>query len=226
MLELGVKSELADGSLRVNAALYYYDYDDLQITRAGGESDTIVTENAASAEVTGIDVDVTWQVSEALTLVASGNLLNARYEDYIGSGKVFLEMPWGPGPGATDVTGLDYGGEDMLRAPNLSAFLEARYEIRLTSALVPVSISWSYKDNYDFDFIISPETALLRQDSYSLLNARVGFEPTTSRWSLAIWGRNLTDEEYFDDVVIAGPTGLRGSFGPPRTYGFDFTIRL
>jgi iron complex outermembrane receptor protein len=59
-------------------------------------------------------------------------------------------------------------------------------------------------------------------DSYSLVNARISWVPSSERWELAAWGRNLGDEEYnrinnrnflqFDRTI----------WGAPRTYGVSF----
>jgi iron complex outermembrane recepter protein len=53
----------------------------------------------------------------------------------------------------------------------------------------------------------------------------LAYSPTAGRWEVALWGNNLTDEEYFDSVSIGG-TGIRGGWGRPRTYGIDFSYNF
>lgn len=223
MYELGYKADLLEGSLRLNAALFYYDYQDLQVTRAGsgeGGSITLTTENAADAEVLGFEFDVNWLATEYLTLSAGAGFLDSEYQDYDASAKVFLETT----AGMTDVF-FDASGESLLRAPDTSAYVSAKYEFSAGDATVPVVLTYSYKDEYDFDFIASEETDAIRQDAYGLLSARISYQSPNKDWSVALWGSNLTDEEYFDDIV-ANSAGIRGSYGVPRTYGVEGTYNF
>ena len=225
--EFGFKGDLLDGRLRLNGATLYYDYSDLQVTRAAqddgsGTSVSLTTENAADAKVIGLEADFTWLATEALTLMGGFSWLDTEYEDYDASAKVpVYETPGGSGPGYTDVF-FDADGESMLRAPDFSAFLSARYEIDLNDALVPVVLTYSYTDDYDFDFIGSPSTSQLQSDSYGLLSARISYEPYNGSWTASVWGNNLTDEDYFNEVTANG-FSLRGNMAPPRTYGVDLT---
>lgn len=90
---------------------------------------------------------------------------------------------------------------------------------------MPLSVSYSYKGSYLFDFIAQPETSVLRQKAYSIVNARLGFRPPSEDFEIAVWANNLFDERYFDDVVAAG-SGIRGSYGTPRTYGVDLRFNF
>jgi iron complex outermembrane receptor protein len=71
----------------------------------------------------------------------------------------------------------------------------------------------------DFSSSATPSRYLV-VDGYSLLNGRVGFRASES-WAVFLWGRNLTDEEYFEFLSAApGGSGLYvGYVGDPRTYG-------
>ena len=231
MLELGLKSELFDRSLRLNASIFQYDYKDLQVTRAAastGGGAIVTTENAADAEIMGLDIDLTWLPLENLTLNLGLNYLDSEYEDYAANAKNFKV----PGIVASSIaeTGMvnfsyDASGDDLLRSPKLSAFVSAEYVVTLQGATMPLYLAYSYKDDYKFDFVIDPRTSVLEQDSYGLLNARVSYIPDNADWSLALWGSNLSDEEYYADVVANG-TGIRAGWGIPRTYGIDLNYQF
>ena len=77
-------------------------------------------------------------------------------------------------------------------------------------------------DSYDFDFIGSASMRRLQSDSYGLLSARISYIPDNADWSVAIWGNNLTDEEYYNEVTANG-FALTGNLAPPITYGIDLT---
>jgi iron complex outermembrane receptor protein len=65
------------------------------------------------------------------------------------------------------------------------------------------------------------------QDPIHLLDARLGLE--TERWSLTLWGRNLTDEEYYADYNPSAFSGLPTDLGwhaPPRTVGVEARLNF
>lgn len=228
MYELGFKADLLDDKLRFNSSLFYYDYQDLQVSRAPpGIGVGLRTENAADARVLGLDVDIIWLAGENLTITAGLNLLDTEYKDWVTAAKVFNAIITGD-PTATGMGNVrfDADGASMLRAPDWSAFVSAEYNFQLgTGARVPVVLTYSYKDDYDYDFIVDPLSAGLRQDAYGLLNVRVSYVSASEKWSLALWGNNLADEDYFNDKVGAG-SGFRVSYAPPRTYGVDLSYNF
>ena len=226
MLELGWKTELADRRLRLNGALFYYDYQDLQVsanvtTPSGAQAN--ITRNAADATVIGLDLDFTFLATENFTINGAINLMESEYDEYFASAQMFNGVIDGtPAPGMRAIR-YDASGESLLRAPDISAFLTLTYELPIANGRSPVSITYSYKGDYKFDFVAAPETSALQQDAYGLLNARWAYYSADDTWSVAVWGKNLMDEdEYFDDIN-ANPAGIRGSVGTPRTYGVDVT---
>lgn len=227
MYEVGLKSSLFDRKVRLTLSSYYYDYKDLQVSRAATEgSAVIITQNAANARLYGVDADLTWNVTRDLTFSGGFAWQHSEYRNYdLATAKVFRALqPGGSGPGMIDIP-YDADGESLLRAPAFSAYASVNYSIPVGNAKVPVNIAYSYKGSYKFDFIANPSTEVLRQKAYHLVNARIGYEPDGGRWSAGFWVNNLFRERYFDDVVASG-TGFRGSYGAPRTYGADLTFRF
>jgi iron complex outermembrane receptor protein len=73
--------------------------------------------------------------------------------------------------------------------------------------------------------LITTDFSKTRRDAYDTVNLRIGFE--AENWSATIWGRNITDEEYLEEVIPAVEFG--GSFIHPAataTYGADFSFRF
>ncbi len=228
MWELGVKADLVDNTLRLNGALYFYDYEDLQVNRnAGlvpGVGIVIPVENAGGAEILGLEMDLTWVATDSLTITAGFNAMETEYTDYLATPSVYNTMAL-PGPVVASIP-YDAEGDDLIRAPDFAAYISANYEFRLASgATMPLNITYSHKGDYNFDLIPGDATNRIDEyesDAYELLNARLGFTSADENWSVALWGKNLTDEEYFDEVV-AFATAVRATVGAPRTYGVDFT---
>lgn len=222
MYELGYKGQLFDRAVRLTLSAYYYDYQDLQVARAPAEGvgSVVVTENAANAELYGVDADLTWFATPDLTFNLAASWQDSKYKDYLAAAKMYRGVLNGTTqPGMVDV-GFDASGERLLRAPAFSAFASVNYNLPVGPGTVPMSVTYAYKGAYNFDFVLDPSTSVLRQNAYSLVNARIGYRPDDESWSISLWGNNLFNERYFDDVTGAG-VGIRGSYGAPRTYGIE-----
>jgi len=223
MLELGWKTAFFAERLRVDGSVFYYDYENLQVTRAPDEVTKLnVTENAADAEAYGMDLDVAWLPTDWLALTAGLSLLDSKYKNFDASALVFNAVlegnPNEPGMSTTD---FDAAGEDLLRAPKTSWFASAEVRAPLGRWSAPVVVTYSWKDDYRFDFVADPSTQRLEQRSYGLLSARASLVTPDERWSLSVWGNNLTDEDDYYMDIVADPAGIRGSHGAPRTWGLD-----
>ena len=221
--EIGLKSELADQRLHMRSAAFFYDFRDLQVTR-GGTGTFLTTENAASARVRGLEIDVSAAVTPSLSIDAGIALIHSEYTDYT-AGVLVPQMvpPYGstPLPG-----GLDVRGRQLLRSPDRAGYIGVRYQPRLAGGgRVPVSIDYSYKSEYYFDFSPVTETEWLKQNAYGVLNARAAYASARSDWEIGIWGANLTDASYYEDAVLITASS-RISYADPRTYGIDFKLRF
>ena len=113
----------------------------------------------------------------------------------------------------------------MIRAPDFSFYLSGEYVFRLSNASLPIFLSYSYKGEYDFDFVAGPREALLTQDDYGLLNGRATYKPDHGKWAIALFAHNMTDEDYYDDNVANG-AGIRVNRGAPRTYGVELSYNF
>jgi iron complex outermembrane receptor protein len=221
--EIGVKSDLANGRFHLGSALFAYDFRDLQVTR-GGTGTFITTENAASARVRGLELDLRAALSSNLSVDFGVALIDSEYTDYTAAVLVpQLAPPYGsaPLPG-----GLDARGRPLLRSPDQAAYIGLRYDRPLAGGgHIPVSIDYSYKSDYYFDFSAVPETEWLKQGAYGVLNVRAAYVGVRGDWEIGVWGRNLTDSSYYEDAVLFTASS-RISYADPRTYGIDFKLRL
>jgi iron complex outermembrane receptor protein len=221
--EIGIKSNVANDRLRLSSALFFYDFEGLQVTR-GGAGAFLTTENAASARVRGLEVDVSAALTPDLSLNAGIALIDSEYTAYTAGVLVpLLTPPFGstPLPG-----GLDVRDESLLRSPERAASIGLRYERPLASGgHIPVSVDYSYKSDYYFDFSPVAATEWLRQDAYGVLNVRAAYAAARDRWEIGVWGTNLTDTSYYEDAVLTSASS-RVSYADPRMYGVDFKLRL
>lgn len=191
--EVGFKTEWLDSSLRINGAVFYYDYESVQgFTQVTSPvTGTALTKlgNLGDAEHHGAELDVIWLPSaiEGLTLNLGVSVLDAEISD---SNTI-----------AIDENGMLTSIEDTTRAfsPELSYSLQARYERSVFNDLVgALQLNYSWRDD------ISPRDSfgtdlnygLFRHDGYGVLNGRLSLSDQDGRWQIALVGQNLTDKEY------------------------------
>jgi len=201
--EAGVKSQWLARRLTVNAAAFLYDFDDLQVRTVvvDGGVTYQVTDNAAKAEVYGIDSAATFAASERLTL--SGSLIWLPRRDFVDY--------------RNDLTGDILSGNKLSRVPEWSATTAIDYIFPLQG---DGEFSARLEYNYRSDFFYTKEnTPMFRQDGFGLLNLFLRYSPGSEKWYLFAAGRNLTDEAYFTQVFI------QSSPGYPVTYEIGFGLR-
>ena len=221
--EAGLKSNLLGRRLRLDAALFSYDFRNLQVTRNTGGA-FLTTENAADAKARGLELDAAFALSAELSLVGGLALIDSEYTDYVAGVLVpQTTPPYGSVPLAG---GLDVRGRPLLRSPDRAAYVGLRYDRPLRGGgRLPLAVNYAYKSSYYFDFSAVPQTEWLRQPATGVLNARVAYAAPRGRWEVGFWGTNLTNEVYYDDAVLTAISS-RVSYADPRFYGVDFRLRL
>ena len=226
MIEVGYKADLTD-SLRLTSALFVYSYKDLQVTKAAGDNASVSTENATDSDIRGLDVDLTWAATDNLTFKINAEYLDTEYKDYDTAGRAPNTVLTG------DPAAIGYGfvffnakGQEMLRAPELAVYAAVQYDAPISlggqQGNLSLNMNYAWKDDYIFDFEVDPSVDVT-QDAHGILNSRVTL--TIDKVMLSVWGKNLTDEKYFFDKVVAA-TNNRGNYGHPRTFGVDFAFRF
>ncbi len=227
--ELGVKSRVARAA-EVSAAVFFTDYEDLQTSAFDGQLGFNV--GNGTAEVKGVEIEGRWQATERLYLSGSVGYLDFEWQKYDGQcyfgapASLFTTGQPGRVPG-----NCIYDGFTNQLAPKLTAVLGGEYRWPLGSNLdLRIGADVTYSDDYLVSLTLDP---LAVQDAYSKVNARVALEGGDGRWSLAIIGRNLTDEQtvsYAGDVPLASSTfAARSYYGfvdPPRTIAVEAALRF
>ncbi len=216
--EFGFKATLLEGSMQLNAAAFYYDYQDKQIISIINDpvfGPLAALVNVPESEIFGVELEGTWLVSEALSLNFGLTYLDTEVREYEGF------HPLQPGTGVVDFSGAELG-----QAPQLSANLRAAYEWPVAdNLLVRLSGDVSYKDDYHAGLeFVNPTDTRFDVESYTLANLRLAVGRQDYRWEVAGWVRNITDEYYYHSVSFSNDAITRG-IGQGRTYGLTFSYR-
>lgn len=204
--ELGFKGDFVDSTLRLNMTAFYTDYEDLQIVRFGpvpsSPFGTFITTNVGSADITGLEAEFTWYPTESLMFAGNVAFLDTDTADLI-------------------INGMDLSGSKLRQAPETSYNLLATYNQETSVGEINYQLEFSHVDEQIMDYV-QPLTVI---EEHSLLDARIGWTSTDSQWEIAIWGKNLTEEDYMSHSYVIGP-GVIGVWGPPRTYGINVIWNL
>lgn len=219
--EVGLKSEFLDRRVRVNAAVFDYDYNDIQVsflTSAGQQ-----TLNAAAAKIKGIDGDITLVASPNLTFNGGASYLHGRYTNFPNAPAEFLNpvppdcVTGGSCGGTTAIPGgVNGDGLHTIHTPTFSGFVGVNYNIETSVGKFDVNGNFSYTDAYFVEV-----DNRLEQPAQRMLNASAGYTVASGAYEVRLWGKNLLAQEYYSFLFSATPFGDEGVAAPPRTYGID-----
>lgn len=208
--EAGFKTTLLDRKIRFNGSAFYYDYTDLQVFTfvVVGNQTFSVLSNASDAKVAGAELELQWLPTPDTFINLGMGYLDTEYENFVDT-----------------VTGDDFSGNQIVMSPDLTFNGLAQHDFRLDGgSTITAQVDFTYTDDVFFDAQNNP---LLSQDSYALYNARLAWRSPNEDIEVALWARNLGDEEY---MVYAFDLSFLGfneeMLGLPRTYGVGLSYKF
>lgn len=228
--QLGMKSEFFDRRLRVNATAFNMVLKNFQesilnpVTRSG-----FLTGNAGERTVKGVEGDFAAVLPEGFRLSGALTYLDAEFTDYANGPCFAGKVSNGSAPGTCSFNGLTPSNSpkwkvnlavDHSHALTDDLTLRSRFEIQHTSSLIS-------------DAALDPRT---RIGSVTLVNSSVDLI-SSGGWTVAVWGKNLTDRHYYQrkgvtpvTVLIgvggtAAASGYSGYYAEPRTYGVELSYK-
>jgi iron complex outermembrane receptor protein len=239
--EIGAKTEWLDNTLRLNASAFYYDYTDLQVSvfASLGNITTTFTTNAAEATVQGVELELQARPVANLDLAASIAYLDATYDNFV--------TPYGTCTAANAAADarcvgraglprlIDASGNRLNNAPELKGTMSAGYRIDLASGgRVSLFAQVSHQGRV---FFLPANTTVMSQEAFTLVDARVSYTTENGAFEVAGFGRNLTDEEYFQNIVQftstsdarRDPFNIGNALGypaPGRVWGVELSYRF
>ena len=185
------------------------DYDDLQVSQFDGTLGFTVG-NAPETEVSGIEVDGRWAVSDNTLLSFSLATLDHEFK-YFPAGNCYnRQVP--DGAVVNGVALCDYTGKTGRLAPEISAFLSLKQTFPLSGGLLLAAmVDVSYEDEQNAHTNLDPKFTV---DEITRVNVGLSLESET--WELALLMRNITDEQQQGFVANVPLSG--SSFGTNTFY--------
>ncbi len=206
-IELGVKAEVLDSRLRMNAAVFFNEYTDIQLQLNECSAifgpifgnPCLALQNAGDADVQGAEFEFDLLLGQGFTLDGSISYLDFEYTEI------------------NPTTGINKDNITPF-TPEVSGSLGLQYELRMDSGTFIPRIDFAYQDEM---FTAADNTELGKIDSRTLVNANLTWLSKEEDWQVSLVARNLTDKYYFTSKTDALP-GFGGSaYGSPalpRTY--------
>ena len=224
--EGGVKALLFDGALRINTAVYNYDYTNLQVNSLDNASGVPVirVNNAGAATIKGVEGDFTLRLPSVpgLTIRGAANYNEAKYTNFLATCYIGQTVADGCdlllNPTTGRYTGQQLGGHRMVNAPEWTGSLGASY----TGPTFAQGIDWGMNVDTLFKSEYNPHPELhpgAQQDDVTFLNAGVRVFSSDRRWEVALIGRNLTEEFRVDVASNVPQTGVSTRTGSTMTDG-------
>ncbi|WP_225010431.1 MULTISPECIES: TonB-dependent receptor [Novosphingobium] len=200
--EFGFKSDLLDRRLRLNGAVFWNNYKNLQITVNDPKLGFApIIQNAAEARIRGFELELQARPIDGLRIEGGLGYLDAKYRK-------------------VDIRALNAGvttNTKLQNAPKwtISAAVSYKIEAGDLGSFQP-RVDWSYRSRVYNDAVNTP---LLVQDGYHLVNASVAYNDPTEKWSVTLGVKNLTKELYLSSGYADSFGGItEGVFGRPREW--------
>lgn len=213
--ELGFKSRFLDNRVQINAAAFLNETKDMQLSVFIAQNAAAsVVRNAGSADIFGIEIEGMAQFTDNFVARASFGYLDPEYKEFIDGGvDVSNDRAFPHAPKNTFSAGFDWD------------VIEGDWgKLRLTGDANYSSAYFTYP--YTFNQQAPTQNAQNTQaDSRTVYDARLAWTDipgVANGVEVALWAKNITDEEYKTNFIDFGPGfgGLtNGYFGDPRTYG-------
>lgn len=167
--EIGTKNSFLNNTLLINAALYYMDISDMQVStslRPDEGGGTFIT-NAATATSQGLEIEITYRITPSLEIFGGLGINQTEFDEYV------------------DLEG-DYSGNSNPFAPRYTVNIGGQYRspngLFARCELSGVGKTYLDKENN------------YTRDAYALVNARIGYEGDS--FDIYLYADNLFDEDY------------------------------
>ena len=196
-IEVGMRTEWLDNTVRLNVTYFDMEVSDLQLFRLVNL--TLVSENA-TIESSGAEVEFAFAVTDNFSVAGSYSTLDAKF------------------------VGGTFDGNSVTRSPDNKYNIEAEYISALgNDGELRIRAGASHSDNF-YTEATNEDVSL--HDSYTKIDASAKYTDPTGTYTLEIWGKNLTDELIVRHAIVGSYGGSVELYAPPRTFGVTLSTQF
>ncbi|MCJ2177512.1 TonB-dependent receptor [Novosphingobium album (ex Hu et al. 2023)] len=224
--EVGAKYSVS--GLSLEAAAFYYDYKDLQVSLY--EAGTAAIVNAANSRIYGLEGQFTYKVTPHFQLNGGASWVHARYRKF-DNAPVYTRCSdldaytqtniCAPNYLTFLVLGQDIRDSRMQRTPEFTGSLGARYGIDIGTGELALSGNLYYTSSFYF----GPSGTQFKQDGYETLSLRAQWNGADDRYFIALWGDNVTNSRYVTLATYSN-YGMGATWNSPVTYGVEVGFKF
>lgn len=188
--ELGFEYDCPGYDLRFGLRGFWDQIDDYQFNESVPGTTDFVVLNAEEVVSRGVELDAAWAPVGGLTVRGSIGYVDAEFDRY------------------TDLTGLQLDGNKVPFVPEYTGSLGVRYDFDF-GFYAQTSMRVAGRTRFD-----AVNSSSFTEDSYVTWDAELGYG--TEHFNVALYGRNLLDEQYY---TFINPSIAAGTPGVPQIFG-------
>ncbi len=202
--ELGIKSEFADGRMRLNAAVFHNSIEGMQRELNMPDPDVIVlqgTINAGDVTIRGLEIDFVGLITDSFSVSASYGYQDGDYDSQNPSFAAFL-------------------GSDLPRLAPENYSVGASFDVPVGMGMVNFATNYSFRERHPYND--SNSEWFTDQKRW---NASINWFLPNDAWQVSLYGKNLTDEANWGNLTSISGIYTAGPMQKGRTVGLEVNYR-
>jgi len=220
--EIGMRSDLLNKHLRLNATLFNTIWEDIQaagpvLDSQGRQLPNLLTTNVGAARARGAELEMTIVPTEKLLFNVNLGYLDTAYTSIL-PGTLFLDTntAFAQAPKNTGSVGFQYNAS-LTKGGQLITRLDYLYQSQFWRSLAFLRTSFWTAVPAGFD----------ESGGSGITNLRLTYEPPNANWNLAVFGTNLTNERLINSGFFHGIWGFDfATVGRPREAGVQMNFKF
>ncbi len=229
--EIGFKADLLDNRVRLNAAVFFTDFEDLQRNQvfrfidpvSGTEGQETITLNAGESTASGFEVELTWLVNERFQLRGSVGFLDAEYDEFEFEGLdlTSLDIPFAS-EWQIGIQGIF--DQDLANGGAITYTIGLHHQTE--AEMSPFDPNAASGTNPAFAGATARHPTYTQLEERTLLDANITYTSPDERYYATLYGKNLLNEEYRVSANSVGGLWNFTQYGPPLQWGIEFGINF
>jgi iron complex outermembrane receptor protein len=226
--EVGIKSNPTDHFI-FNAIYHHTDIKDYQANVQSAELGVNrgYIANAEAVSVSGLELDANYKFNSTFSFFGALAYTDAKYVKFTNAPLPLEEI--GLTEGGVQKAFKDISGSRLPGISKWSGSLGGEFSTMAKFLLKEGKFFTAVEGFYRSEFSSSPSpSAFLNIPAYSIVNARIGFRLPGNGLSAFVWGRNIFDTNYYEQLLPAGGNAghYAGVLGDQRTYGVTLKVTI